>query len=188
MLARVRSGTIIASLIWTLFISTACSESVHTKQVPTKTLDLLKKEFMMSEVLGITKMKGDLESVTAYFNANPKRYNYGGSQKQGDMNVEGYSVIDLSSPVIGYSLFFHRTSDSLVIVDTSVNPLNKEAVQNIMRLIKESFDSVTAGEASKLYFLGIYDLGGGTLLKVMVRETKTSIGPDYAIRYAISSK
>ena len=188
MLARVRRGSMAASLLLMLIISPACSESVHTKQVPAKTLDLLEKKFMMSEVLGIAKMKGDLKSVTAYFNANPKRYKYVASQKQGDMNVEGYSVIDLSSPIIGYSLFFHRASDSLVIVDTSVNPLNKEAVQNTVRLIKESFDSVTAGEDSKLYFLGIYDLGSGRLLKVTVRQGKTSVGLDYTIRYVISSK
>lgn len=188
MLARVRCGSITASLVSLLLITSACSESVHTKQLPTKTLDLLEKKFMMSEVLAIAKMKGDLKSVTGYFNANPKRYKYVASQKQGDMNVEGYSVTDFSSPIIGYFLFFHRTSDSLVIVDTSVNPLNKEAVENTMRLIKESFDSVTAGEDSKLYFLGIYNLGSGRLLKLMLREAKTSMGPDYAIRYAISSK
>lgn len=147
MLIRMLSTIITVSLVCTLLITAARSESVHTKQAPTKTIDLLEKKFMMSDVLEITKMKSDLKSVTAYFNANPKRYKHIASQKQGDMNVEGYSVIDLSSPIIGYSLFFHRTSDSLVLVDTSVNPLNKEAVQNTMRLIKESFDSVTAGGA-----------------------------------------
>jgi hypothetical protein len=113
-----------------------------------------------------------------------------GIQDQGEMRVEGYSVMDLSSPIIGYSLFFHKTSDSLAIVDSSVNPLNKEAVQNTTRLIKESFDSVTAGGDSKLYFLGIYNLDSKRLLKIMVREanTKTSSGPDYTIRYAISSE
>lgn len=90
---------------------------------------------MMSEVLAIAKTKSDLKSVTAYFNANTKRYKRVAQQKQGDMNVEGYSVTDLSFPIIGYSLFFHKTSGSLVIVDTSVNPLNKEAVQNTTRLI-----------------------------------------------------
>ena len=75
-----------------------------------------------------------------------------------------------------------------MIVDTSVNPLNKGAVHNATRLIKESFDSVAAGGDSKLYFLGIHDLDSKRLLKIMVREAKTSMGLDYAIRYVISSK
>lgn len=188
MLTRMLSATITASLVWTLLITAARSELVHTKQLPTNTLGLLEKKFMMSEVLAMVKTKGDLKSVTAYFNANPKRYKHVASQRQGDMTVEGYSVIDLSSPIIGYSLFFHKTSDSLVIIDTSVNPLNKEAVQNATRLIKESLDSVAAGGDSKMYFLGIYDLDRKRVFKIMVREAKTSTGLEYAIRYAISSK
>ncbi len=69
-----------------------------------------------------------------------------------------------------------------------VNPLNKEAMENAMQLIKEAFDSVASGDDSKLYFLGIYDLDSKRLLKVALREAKTSKVPDYAIRYAISSK
>lgn len=57
-----------------------------------------------------------------------------------------------------------------------------------MQLIKEAFDSVASGDDSKLYFLGIYDLDSKRLLKVALREAKTSKVPDYAIRYAISSK
>jgi hypothetical protein len=61
-------------------------------------------------------------------------------------------------------------------------------VQNTTQLITESFDSVAVGGDSKLYFLGIYDLDSKRLLKIMLREAKTSMGPDYVIRYAISSK
>jgi hypothetical protein len=181
------SAIITVSFVWTLLIIAACSESVHTKQIPAKTLDLLDKKFMMSEVLAIAKTKGNLKSVTAYFSANPKRYKHVASQQQGDMNVEEYSVLDLSSPIIGYSLFFHKTSDSLMIIDTTVNILNKEVLQNTAQLIKESFDSVVAGRDSKLYFLGIYDLDSKRLLKIMIREAKTSMGHDYAIRYGISA-
>lgn len=188
MLTRMLRVIITVLLVWALLVTAGYSESVHTKQVPTRTLKLLENKFMMSEVLAIAKTKGDLKSTTAYFNSNPKRYKYVASQKQGEMKVVGYSVTDLSLPIIGYSLFFHETSDSLVIVDTSVNPLNKETLQNITRLVKESFDSVAAGTDSKLYFLGIHDLDSKRLLKIMVREAKTSMGLDYAIRYAISSK
>ncbi len=188
MLTRMLSTAITIPLAVTLLVTAAYSESAHTKQVPKRTLEVLEKKFMMSEVLSIAKIKGDMKSITAYFNTNPKRYKHIASQIQGEMNVEGYSVMDLLSPIIGYSLFFDKTSDSLVIVDTSVNPLNKEAVQNITRLAKESFDSVAAGGDSKLYFLGIHDLDRKRLLKIMVREAKTSMGFEYAIRYAISSK
>jgi hypothetical protein len=171
-----------------LLVTTACSELVHTKQIPKETLENLKKQFLMSDVLEIVKNKEDMKSVASYFNTNSKRYNHIASQKQGDMNVEGYSVIDLSSPIIGYSLFFHKESDSLVIVDASVNPLNGEAQNNATLLIGKAFDSVAAGGDSMLYFLGLYDLDSKRQLKIMVREAITPMGPDYAIRYSISSK
>lgn len=188
MLVWQRSRYLAILLVMILLNSMACSESVHSKRVPAETLLILEKEFMMSEVLTIAKMKGDQKSVTSYFNANQKQYKYIGSQDQGEMNLEGYGVTDLSSPVIGYSLFFDRSSDSLVIIDTTVNPLNKGAVENAMQLIRGSLDSVSVGDNSKLYFLGIHDLGRGRILKLMVREATTSIGSDYAIRYAISYK
>jgi len=188
MLTRLLSATVTVSLVWTLLVTAACSESVHTQQVPTRTLELLEKKFMMSDVLGIVKTKGDLKSITTYFNANPKRFKHVGVQDQGEMRVEGYAVMDVSSPIIGYSVFFHRSSDSLVNVDTSVNPLNKDAVQNIKQLVRDAFDSVPAGSDTKLYFLGIRDLDSKRVLKIMIREARTSVGLDYAIRYAISSR
>jgi hypothetical protein len=185
---RILPGTIAVSLAWALLVTAACSESAHTRQVPTKTLELLEKKFMMSDVLAIVKTTSDLRGANRFFATDSKRFKHVGTQHQGEMRVEGYSVMDRSSPIVGYSLFFHKSSDSLAIVDTSVNPLNQEAVQNTTRLIKESFDSVAAGGDSKLYFLGIYNLDGTRLLKIMLREAKTALGPDYAIRYAISSK
>ncbi len=188
MLTRILTGTILVWLAWALLVTAACSESAHTKRVPTKTLELLERKFMMSDVLAIAKAASDLKGVNSFLGTDSKRFNHVGTQHQGEMRVEGYSVMDPSSPIIGYSLFFYKSSDSLAIVDTSVNPLNEEAVQNTTRLIKESFDSVAAGGDSKLYFLGIYNLDSNRLLKIMLREAKTASGPDYAIRYAISSK
>ncbi len=75
-----------------------------------------------------------------------------------------------------------------MIVNASVNPLNKEVMDNTKRLVKGAFDSIASGDGSKLNFLGIHDLDSKRLLKIMVREAKTSIGLDYAIRYAISYK
>ena len=171
-----------------LFISAACSESANTKQVPNKTVDILEKNFLMKEVLAIAKAKDDRKSVTEYFGANSERFKHIASQKQGDMNIDGYSVMDISSPIMGYSLFFHKEFDSLVMIDASVNPLNKDVFDNASRLIKEAFDSVSSGGNSKLYFLGIYNMDSKRLLKIMLREEKTSMGVEYAIRYIISSK
>jgi hypothetical protein len=104
------------------------------------------------------------------------------------MNVEGYSILDLSSPIIGYSLFFHEASGHLVIIDASVNPLNREALKNTTQLINHAFDSISTGENSKLYFLGIHDLDNKRVLKIMVREDKTPMGIEYTLRYATSYK
>jgi len=76
MLIRMLNTTITVSLVCTLLITAARSESVHTKQIPTKTLELLEKKFIMSEVLAIVKTKGDLKSVAAYFNSNTKLYKH----------------------------------------------------------------------------------------------------------------
>ena len=94
MLTRLLSATVTVSLVWMLLVTAACSESVHTQQVPTRTLELLEKKFMMSDVLAIVKTKGDLKSITTYFDANPKRFKHVGVQDQGEMRVEGYSVGD----------------------------------------------------------------------------------------------
>lgn len=188
MLRGILGVVVTTSLVLVLLVTAVFSESLHAKQVPTKLLDLLEKKFMMSDVLTIVKTKGDLKSVTTYFDTNPKRFKHVGTQDQGEMMVEGYSVTDISSPIIGYSLFFHKALDSLAIVDTSTNPQNKEAVKNVTQLTKDSFDSIAAGSNTKLYFLGTHDLDRRRLLKIMVRETRTPMGLDYAIRYAISSK
>ena len=83
-------------------------------------------------------------------------------------------------------LTVHRSSDYLVIVDTSVK-LNKDAVRSSSSW-SAALDSVPAGSDTRLYFLGIRDLDSKRLLKIMIREARTSVGLDYAIRYAISSR
>ena len=39
-----------------------------------------------------------------------------------------------------------------------------------------------------MYFLGIHDLDSVRVLKIMVRAASTPMGPDYAIRYAVSQR
>lgn len=188
MLTRMLAGTIGVAGILTLLISSACSQSVHTKEISSKTLELLQNKFVMSDLLAMVKTVDNPKSSKIYFESNSNRFKPVGTQEQGEMRVEGYSVLDISSPIIGYSLYYHKASGSLVIVDASINPLNKEAMQISTVLIKDSFDLVAAGEGSKLYFLGIYNLNSQKHLKIILRETKAPMGHDYAIRYAISSK
>ena len=61
-------------------------------------------------------------------------------------------------------------------------------MESIVHLTNIAFDSVKAGDNSKLHFLGILDLDDNSLLKIMVFEAKTTLGKEYAIRYAISIK
>jgi hypothetical protein len=73
-------------------------------------------------------------------------------------------------------------------VDASVNPLQSATVGNVSDLIAESFDSLSTPDGSRLYFLGIYDLDASRAIKIMVRKGDTAMGPDYAIRYAVSER
>jgi len=182
---RLLKAAVAGSLMCMLLVVVAHSGS---KQIPSKTVELLETKFMMSVALAIAKTKGDLKSATGFFGTNSQRFKHVGTQDQGEMRVEGYSVMDISSAIIGYSLFFYKTSDSLAIIDTSINPQNKEAVKNVAQLTKNSLDSTATGSNTKLYFLGTHDLDSRRLLKIMLREARTPMGLDYAIRYAISSK
>ncbi|MBI1893794.1 MAG: hypothetical protein HYS14_06760 [Candidatus Rokubacteria bacterium] len=104
------------------------------------------------------------------------------------MVVDGYSVQDMASPIIGYSLFYHGDNGPLVIADASVNPMRKDAVTAVSKLVAASLDSIANPDGSKMYFLGIHDLDSVRFLKIMVRAASTPMGPDYAIRYAVSRR
>jgi len=177
-----------ATIVFALFVCAACSESVHTKRVPDSTVRLLEENFLMLEVLQILKHGRTRESIKAHLGGESDRYKHVASQRQGEMIVDGYSVLDPKSPIIGYSLFFHQESGTLVLFDASVNPLNASAMETVAQLADMTFDSVASGDNSKLHFLGIHDLDNKRLLKIMVREAKTSLGREYAIRYTISVK
>jgi hypothetical protein len=156
--------------------------------MPDSTREILEKGFLMSEVLEIAKGKTDHASVARYFTAKPSRYGHIGSERQGEMTVEGYFVLDSASPITGYSLYFHDASGSLTMIDATVNPLDHAAKERTDKLIAKAFDSVDAGGNSQLHFLGIYNLDEQRVLKIMVRSSRAGFGSDYAIRYAISQK
>jgi len=162
--------------------------SVDTKPIPKATVDELQQRFLMSEVLAIVKASHDRASSQAYFRARSERFNLVGTQRQGPMTIDGYSVLDLTLPIIGYSLWYDDTNGPLVIVYASVNPLEAAALNKVSGLIAKSFDSVSTPDGSRLYFLGIYDLDSARIIKIMVRKGDTSLGPDYAIGYGVSGR
>ncbi len=49
-------------------------------------------------------------------------------QRHGEMLVEGYSVLEIKSLLIGYTRFFHKSAGQIAILDASINPLNTAAM------------------------------------------------------------
>jgi len=164
------------------------AEQVDTKQVPQATLDTLRRNFLMPEALSLVSASANRTASKAYLQARQTRFKLMATQKQGPMMVDGYSVQDMASPIIGYSLFYHGDNGPLVIADASVNPMQKDAVAAISKLVATSLDSIANPDGSKMYFLGIHDLDSVRVLKIMVRAASTPMGPDYAIRYAVSHR
>ncbi|MDQ3580163.1 MAG: hypothetical protein M3495_00360 [Pseudomonadota bacterium] len=164
------------------------AEPVDTKRLPQATLDTLKQSFVMPEVLSLVSASSNRSASKAYLQARQTRFKFMETQKQGPMVVDGYSVQDMASPIIGYSLFYHSDNGPLVIADASVNPIQKDAVAGISKLIAASLDSISNPDGSKMYFLGIHDLDSSRVLKIMVRAASTPMGPDYALRYAVSDR
>lgn len=183
-----RRVILLLMLVLVLPFSTSCSESVHTKKVSEATGTILNEKLLMRMVLEIVKKGRNPESVKNYLSGKSIRYKLVASQRQGEMMVDGYSVPDIKSPIIGYSLFFHKRSGNLAIVDASVNPLNQTAMEAVSQLVNKSLDSVDATGKSKIYFLGIFDIGNQRVLKIMVREAQISQDKEYAIRYVVSLK
>ena len=164
------------------------AEQGDTKRVPQATLDTLRRNFLMSEALSLVSASANRTASKAYLQARQTRFKLMATQKQGPMMVDGYSVQDMASPIIGYSLFYHGDNGPLVIADAAVNPMQKDAVAAISKLVATSLDSIANPDGSKMYFLGIHDLDSVRVLKIMVRTASTPMGPDYAIRYAVSHR
>jgi hypothetical protein len=162
--------------------------SIDTKDISKATLDVLQQQFLMDEVLTIIKASPNRASSQAHLRSRPERFRLLAAQQQPPMTVDGYTVLDQSSSIIGYSLFYHGSSGPLVIVDSSVNPLQRAAANAASDLISKALDSVSTPDGSNLYFLGIYDLDASRVIKIMLRKADTAGGPDYAIRYAVSGR
>jgi len=162
--------------------------SVDTKRVPQATLEKLQQQFLMAEALAIIKPSRDRTNSQTYLRSRPERFNFVATQQQQQMTMDGYSVQDPASPIIGYSLFYHGSNGPLVLVDASVNPMQQAVASEVSNLIASSFDMVTTPDGSKLHFLGIYDLDTLRVIKIMIRKADTPLGPEYAIRYGVSKR
>lgn len=174
-----------------LFIGiTTCkkTEAVHTKRASQNIINNLQQDFLMPEAITIIKESSSRSSSRQYLDSQQNRFNFIATHEQPPMIVDGYSVQNLTSPIIGYSMFFYGSNEPLVILDASVNPLNKHAIESVSKLIKSSLDSSFNPDGSKMYFLGIYELDSSRLVKIMVRKGQTPMGDDYAIRYGVSER
>jgi hypothetical protein len=175
-----------------LLFSILLPSGLHGRQVDQQRISpdavaALRKDFAMSEVITLIQNSPTRSSSRRYLEEQ-QRFNFIGTQRQEPMVLDGYSVGDLKSPIIGYSLFYYGVDGPLTIVDASVNPMNAEAKKRLTDLLRKSLDSVSNPDGSTLHFLGIYDLDSKRSLKVMIREAKTPLGPDLAIRYAVSHR
>lgn len=54
--------------------------------------------------------------------------------------------------------------------------------------MRQSLDSMPNPDGSRMYFVGIYAFDASRILKIMIRKADTPLGPDYAIRYAVSER
>jgi hypothetical protein len=162
---------------------------VDINPAPQATLDALRQDFGMAEVVSLLSASATRSSSKEYLQARATRFRFMATQSQGPMVVDGYTVMEMKSYIIGYSLFYHGDNGPLVIADAAVNPTLKDAVGAAAKLIAASLDSVSNPDGSKIYFLGIHNLDSSRVLKIVVRAgAQTPIGPDYAIRYVVSAR
>jgi hypothetical protein len=161
------------------------SGPVDQEKISPDTVAALRKNFEMSEVIILVQNSPARSSSRRYLQER-QRFNFVGTQRQEPMVLDGYSVGDLKSSIIGYSLFYYGTDGPLTIVDVSVNPMNAAAKERLADLLRKSLDSVSNPDGSTLHFLGIYNMDSKRTLKIMIRKAQTPLGPDFAIRYTVS--
>jgi hypothetical protein len=163
-------------------------QSAQAQQVSKNIIAQLKEHFIFNEVVEIsTKYKTRLE-LKGYFSKHPDIYHFDGSERQGEMLVDGYRIEGKPS-VIGTTFFYAGEKQYLALINVMIHP-NKEDIAE--GLIKKALDSVDASTSSgpskggKLYWLGIYNLSSNRKLKIMLRSDIMPSGPIYSINYAIS--
>jgi hypothetical protein len=140
-------------------------------------------------VLSLLAASATRSSSKAYLGKQAARFAFIETKSQGPTVVDAYTVLDMKSLVIGYSLFYKGENGPLAIADAAVNPREKDAVSAAEKLIAASLDSLSIPNGSKMYFLGAHNLDSSRVLKIMIRAgAPTSSGPDYAVRYLVSGR
>jgi hypothetical protein len=179
------------ALVCAMAVSVAYTKaaSAEEKPAPQATLDALRQDFGMEEVLSLLAASATRTSSKAYLGTRAAQFVFIETKNQGPTVVDAYSVLDMKSRIIGYSLFYRGENGPLAIADAAVNPREKDAISAAEKLIAASLDSVSIPNGSKMYFLGAHNLDSSRVLKIMIRAgAPTSSGPDYAVRYLVSGR
>jgi hypothetical protein len=162
---------------------------VDTNPAPQATLDVLRQDFGMAEVVSLLSASATRSSSKAHLEARATRFKFIATQSQGPMVVDAYTVLDMKSNIIGYRLFYGGEIGPLLIADAVVNRTEKDAVSAAAKLVAAALDSVSTPDGSKMYFLGIQNLDSSRVLKIMVRAgAQSPMGIDYAIHYVVSRR
>ena len=162
-----------------------CTESVDTKRISKSALNMLQSHFLMSEAFAIIQASPNRSVSKAYLRSYAGRFKFLVTQPEPPFVLDGYSVQDMTSPIIGYSLRYDGADGPLAIVDAAVNPLVKDAVVSASQLILHSLQPVSKSDGYSTYFLGSYDVDFAGILDIWVLKRQTSIGPEYHIRYIV---
>ncbi len=143
----------------------------------------------MAEVVSLLSASATRASSKAHLEARATLFQFIETKNQGPLFIDAYTVLDRTSHIIGYRLFYRGDKGPLVIADAVVNSTEKEAVSAAANLVAASLDSVSTPDGSKTYFLGIQNLDSSRVLKVMVLAgAQSPSSPEYAIRYLVSGR
>jgi hypothetical protein len=191
----VRSPFIIALSFSPLLLTAACAKDpVDQRPAPQMVMNVLREHFLLAETLEIIRSAHDRLTAKAYFAQRSKRFSFMQSAQQGPFVTDGYTALDLSSPVVGYSLGFIGEGQAIGVVNAGINPLKTDLHRRVLDLIAQSLDSrevsasVGATGPDKVYFLGLHPLDTERVLKIMVRAASTPVGVGYSIQYLVSER
>jgi len=163
-------------------------EAAETEPIAKPVLDILRSHLLLSEALTIIRGSSDRSASRAFFQSHEGRFKLLTTQEQPPMVLDGYSVQDPTSPIVGYSLFYDGADGPLAFFYAAVNPLVGDAVSSASDLIRHSLESESSPSRSTLYFLGTYDLDSDRILKIILRKDQTAKESDYNIGYIVQEK
>ncbi len=167
-----------------VFCGIAESQPLTAKRLAEPVIQELKKDFFLQEAIELMENYGDRARSKRYFDVQKDRFTFIGSEQQGIMEVDAYQV-HVQSSMIGVTLFFTGEEQTLVMVNTLINPL---AEQRVLNFIKQSLDTDDASgpnpyREAKLYFLGQHPFGPSKVMNIIVRKDILDEGPLYSINY-----